>query len=1058
MSGSLRELSKAVAVALSSADLPRAGCRRVELPESLSGSLTAYIEKHAKYEINDAQRLHEELVHACRTHVLVPDSPQQSLFLQIILQLIPNLTPHQDGVKFWIDQFAAPAIDSAGRSRTIVEDARDLLFNIMVYDADYESVEVELREALSDFVADMLVRIYLGTKRLADVNGASIAECEGDGVAERQMICMQNAESELRRFGNRRPKAFFNVLDRYFVKKEYRVAILSLLCSFMQAQPPHLFETHSSQLVSHLYDCLLYDRSAIAINLTCTVFVMLLPHICSILGPDLPKVFAVYARMIYWDILYKKEIAGSGENGEEYGGTNKGPDDLGSSQSSADASSTSGGMPYGGYYYYDDVEGKELGHTKITEPHAQKPSWDVLDGSFDDPAGAGPDSSTVNYSRIFTFTYGLYPIHFLTFLTSPRRYFRMRNAEMNDYIKYDIDDIAFRSQNMSRRHLLHPNLFRHTFESEIADRQRWDLAGTAEDIAAFCITLDTKNLEMPEMQEPTVTFRGFHDQLEHFTEDQQPAYLSLDESAQAERLESVAPDERPTHMATAEIQDVMHHDDILSVNVALDEIPEDSYLFPADDNIGRVPDRLSIATSSDDHSTGVRVSAPIVEPSLKKLAQSAGSESERSKVVTSPSFKPQTPIAASVSSISASGEMSPEGSMHRPIMDIESILESHRDINSRIISRRGSAETGSLGMSSPLNRSQQQGPLSDSISSLKLPASIANFNSNVRSEIESDPAHEEGQRHKSVASSIKSLPMSPKMQFSPVVSRPNPKSPLSFMQLSHSHFVIASNGAGNAESAATPSQTEGSDFKPSGEIPVAYLQRQLLVLRNELNFERYLKQLRLRNLRRLKEQYSILQRDDANMQGLMLSNRMLQAKIDRLQTDAKKQHSTLTTLATDRAKYSNQLLQKNRDLKAERNQWKAEEEGVRGALEASRQEVEMLKQGFLEKEAEIERLGRRLKDATTTASEVESLREKYTVLQGRVLEMYSRDDRALKAPLADENEELHSLIAKLELRVKAAESESEQLQKQYSARVEELEEELTDIKKRIQSGQKNGVL
>ncbi|KAK9235468.1 Hamartin protein-domain-containing protein [Lipomyces kononenkoae] len=1051
MSGSVRDLLKAIAAALSRADLPLVGQQRIELPDNLCVSLAAYVDRHDKYEISDAQKLHEELVNAFKAYVPDPDSTQGSLFLQIVLQLIPNITPYQEGVKFWISKFVHPAIDSAGRPRIIVEDSRTLLFNIMVYDADDESIDLQLRETLSDFVADALVRIYLGTKQLVSLSPASMSEYAGDDVAERQVICMQNAESELRRFGNKRPKAFFSVLDRYFVKKEYRVAILSLLCSFMQAQPPHLFETHSSDLVDHLYKCLLHDRSAIAVNLACTAFVMLLPHICSILGPELAKVFAVYARLMYWDILYKREVAVGGDDGEEEAGAHRGPDDLGSSKSSAEESSPTSSTSYGGYYYYDDVEGKELGGvspTNVGKQHAERLTWEVLDGCFDDPAGAGPDSSTVNYSRIFTFIYGLYPIHFLTFLTNPRRYFRMRSIDIGDYIKYDIDDIALRSQNMSRRHLLHPNFFRYTFESEISDKQRWDVAGTAEDIAAFCITLDTKNLEMPEMQEPTVIFRGFHDQHDHSTDDPLPAYMSVDLSAQT-RVENGPPDEQ----VTSDVQGTMHREEPLALIDTLEEIPEDSYLFPAEDNVGRASDQVPAGAGSDDHSASVQISAPIVEPLIVKARQSTTSatERERLKLITSPSVNPQTPVAASISSISASGEISPGGNIHKPIMDIESILEDHRDINSVIVSRRGSVGSTSLGRSSPLSRPQQQGSLSESIPSLRLPAPMTNTDSNIEAEVDNTTSSEERQRHASVASSIKSLPLSPKIQSSPAATRQNPKSPVSFMQLSHSHFLSGSNTTGVTVSDIAPSQAVGPDWKVQVLVPVAYLQRQLLVLRNELNFERYLKQLRLRNLRRLKEQYSILQRDDANTQGLMLSNRMLQAKIERLQTDAKKQHASLTTLATDRAKYSNQLLQKNRDLKAERDKWKAEEDAVRGELAASRQEVEMLKQGFLDKEAEIERIGRRLKDALTTAGDVHSLREKYTLLQSRVLEMYARDERAIKAP-TDDSEELRNRIAKLELRLKAAESESQQLKSQYSCTVEKLEEEVTTYKSKIQTG------
>ncbi|KAK9366013.1 Hamartin protein-domain-containing protein [Lipomyces kononenkoae] len=1052
MSGSLRDLSKAITAALSSANLPLVGRHRVEIPDNLSVCLAAYVDKHDKYESSDAQKLHEELVNAFRTCVTAPDSPQESLFLQLLLQLIPNVTPHQEGVKFWINKFLYPAIDSAGRPRIIVEDSRALLFNIMVYDSDDEGIDLHLRESLSDFVADTLVRIYLGTKRLVGFRGTSMSEYGGDDVAERQVICMQNAESELRRFGNRRPKAFFNVLDRYFVKREYRVPILNLLCSFMQGQPPHLFETHSSDLVDHLYKCLLHDRSTIAVNLACTVFAMLLPHICSILAPELPKVFAVYARMIYWDILYKKDVTVGGDDEEEEGGVHRRTDDLGSSKSSAEASSPASSMSYGGYYYYDDVEGNELGAgslTNITKQNADQQVWEVLDGCFDEPASDGPDSSTVNYSRIFTFIYGLYPIHFLTFLTSPRRYFRMRSVDIGDFIKYDIDDIALRSQNMSRRHLLHPNFFRYTFESEISDKQRWDVAGTAEDIAAFCITLDTKNLEMPEMQEPTVIFRGFQDQHDNSTDDHLPAYMSVDLSAQT-RVENGPPDEHPTDMATADVQDIMRREETFALIDTLDEMPEDSYLFPAEDNVGRAADHMPAGVDSDDHSAGVKISAPIVEPLIEKARQSTNSERERLKIITSPAVNPQTPVAAPISSISAPGEISPGGNIHKPIMDIESILENHRDINSVILSRRGSVGSGSVGRASPLSRPQQQGSLSESISSLKLPGPITtNTDSNIGAEIDNTTSSEERHdRHASVTSSVKSVPLSPKMQSSPTTTRQNPKSPVSFMQLSHSHFLSGSNSITVSDIAQ--SQTEG-DWKAPVLVPVAYFQRQLLVLRNELNFERYLKQLRLRNLRRLKEQYSILQRDDANTQGLMLSNRILQAKIERLQTDAKKQHASLTTLATDRAKYSNQLLQKNRDLKAERDKWKAEEDAVRSALEASRQEVEMLKQGFLDKEAEIERMGRRLKDAMTTADEVHSLREKYALLQSRVLEMYARDERAIKAP-TDDAEELRNRIAKLELRLKATESESQQLKSQYSCRVEKLEEEVAKYQSKVQTG------
>lgn len=619
-----------------------------------------------------------------------------------------------------------------------------------------------------------------------------------------------------------------------------------------------------------------------------------------------------------------------------------------------------------------------------------------IEGTADDSAEADQDSTTVNYSRLYTFIYGTYPINFLTFLTNPRRYSRMVHSNLNKYINFDIDDISRHSQHLSRRHLLHPNFFRYTFETEISDSNRWEVAGTAEDIAAFCITLDTGNMEMPEVPEPAVIFRGFHDQAER------TFHQSF--NANGEQVED--PDEIT---ATGDTADGGSLNDIW-----LDDIPDDSFLFSAN---GHRPTK-----SSDHGSIGTAG-----QNGLRTLNDVLSSSEAKGYVRSN---------AGSVSSMSASADYSTNSQKQsRRLVDIESILDSHKDINSRAISRRGS-EDGSMNQASPLTRVSSADPQFAATSSIS-PTLSREAPSQLTPQILPFSPPADSRKDNAPLESLSQV--SQGLRDSPLRDSPLRDSPSRYMLLSHNI------GLGSGPALTDITEDNSADVK----IVVAYFQRQLLMLRNELNFERYLKQLRLRNLRRLKEQYSELQRDDANTQGLILSNKMLQVKMQRLQNDAKKQHASLTNIAADRAKYANQLLQKNRDLRAERDTWKAEEENVRGTLEASRREVEMLKKGFLDKEAEIERLGRRLKDATANVGEADTLRVKYSELRNRVFELNARgSEQGTKSMLDEESELLRLQIAKLEMRVKSAELEKENARKEYAEHIQTLDNEMRKMQLR----------
>ncbi|KAK9480346.1 Hamartin protein-domain-containing protein [Lipomyces japonicus] len=1025
MSGSLRDLSKSLTTLLSSNSLKPLGVERPELPGTVYDHISGYVKRHSKLDIGDTQRLHEELVHIFRNNVITPDSTSGILFLQALIQLEGQLFFYKEGIKYWIDIFLHSALDSAGLSRLLVEDSRAFLFGILVYDADDES-NLNVREELSAYVANLLIKVYVGLKRIVHDENELQQSQDVDGAAAREAASVRNSEKLLRSFGERRPRALFNNLDAYFVKKEHRIAVLSFLATFIQAQPPHLFETHGSLLVKHLYKCLLYDKSSMGINIAGTVFVMLLPHICSVLGPQLPVVFAIYARLLYWDDIYAK-TPNEDRDGDK--------DDQTDNVSPDSSSSSSGGILYGGYYYYDATEtgGDAADSSKVSRSAVYKQrennknfEWDILEET-------SGQARSVNYSKFYTFTYGLYPIHFLTFLTSPKRYFDMRDVNMKDYIRFNVNDIALKSQNLAKRHLLHSNFFRYTFETEVSDRARWDVAGTAEDVAASCIMLDTKNLEMPELEEPSIIFRGIQDQLEAF--EKQPSYLSLDNDHDGGDKD---PDASSTPQKVSPAAE----------EVRLDDIPDDSFLFPSDDPIARQePSRsargsttTSLSTTDVDPNAIVRLSAvsshtpapPIRapgSPTLKRIVSP--------NVITSPPLKAFTPaLATSVISSHSNKQFS----------DIENILAQHKDINSGQTGlHRGFNESSA---SSPLSARMLQTSITETIH--PLPSSVESNDAIISPVTRTRSRDSISEAESSRKNSLKSTPLSPKMsgaaasQAYPVggqiVSRTNnPRSPVSFLQLQQTHALPHSVTGSGASSVRGSVVSMAHDHHPS------YLQRQVLALRNELNFERYLKQLRLRNFRRLKNQYSMLERDHANTQGLVLSNRMLQVKINRLQDDNKYLHNQNTIRMADKMKYSNQLLQKNKDLRAEREQWKIEEESVRGALKGSRREVELLKQGFIDKEAEIELLGRKLKDTIEIAQEVDEVKKKYSDLQHKILGVYAKDDKD-KILNIEEDDDLKEIVARLEMRLKTTEQETNENKKFYEKKINDLEHQLLSLK------------
>ena len=230
-----------------------------------------------------------------------------------------------------------------------------------------------------------------------------------------------------------------NTINKFFVKKESRILVLSLLSEFIRHQPPHLHQLLQTALFDNLLKCLQIDTSTRVISLAMTALVMLLPHIPSDLATHLPALFNIYSRMLFWD-----------------------------RERRATTESTTGNE--------DDEKAEK-------PPSERLNGWSKLSFLLE-----SEDETVPGLLPYFTFLYGLYPINFMSYIRKPQKYLRHANFPRADELDVQPTEIRQRSEPFRRVHLLHPNFYEMTIESELTDNKRWIKCGAA-DVVAECMAL-----------------------------------------------------------------------------------------------------------------------------------------------------------------------------------------------------------------------------------------------------------------------------------------------------------------------------------------------------------------------------------------------------------------------------------------------------------------------------------------------------------------------------------------------------------------------------------------
>lgn len=403
------------------------------LPDEIIETIEAYLDSHHPIDDHDSQRLQDDLETVYSKHVAAfPE--KHGAFVNALRHLSPAITS-ESSLEHWWTRVIRPTIDAVGHKRETIDDAKEFLLGILVYDVDED--KDGQRAKLSACFAQKLLDAYLTRTKIPSGTEAVIAP-EDDFVASQ-------LESVLVTFGRRNPKEFLLAVDGLFVQRQYRAQALGLLNSYAGLQPPHLHLVLETSLIDHLHKCLLYDNSSTVVDLAATILLMFAPHITKSLVMTLPTLFIIYSRLLCWD----------------------------SERSSSNSDLT--------------VVPSDMG--QLT-PHEEEPQedpdqdWEVLNQSFDNVESCNP---RVDY--FFTFMYGLFPLNLMAFIRKPRKYLKANSSlEVDDY-DLNQDMIRTRTETHRRVHLLHPNFYLMTPEEELND-SRW-IKYDAADIVTDCLNLCT---------------------------------------------------------------------------------------------------------------------------------------------------------------------------------------------------------------------------------------------------------------------------------------------------------------------------------------------------------------------------------------------------------------------------------------------------------------------------------------------------------------------------------------------------------------------------------------
>ncbi|KAF3360167.1 hypothetical protein VdG1_01857 [Verticillium dahliae VDG1] len=364
-SGSLKDLSKAINAYYSNAPT-------LPLPDELTQAIEAYLDKHEKFDDQTSEKLHDELQVIYNSHVAGQPSRYAS-FIAIFRRFVTVIRTPARLFQWW-DIMGESVEMNAVQEKGLLEESAAGTMDLLMMGDVYEQ-ENKADGAVNPF-AERLYLAWMDKHRPIESSQGDESDI-GGGSTERPM------REGLIAWGKKKPKDFLLLIDKYFIKSEYR------------------------------------SRSARML-------------------------------LLFWD----NERTGTVEAASE----------------DNDARSVTSASGWEASTFCAESDDLEIRHL----------------------------------ASYFTILYGMYPLNFTDYIRKPQRYLRHANAAESDEVDVQPTEIRDRSERFRQSHLLHPNFYTLTIDSEKTDLGRWLNCEPAElvaDCMALRVPTDTVSSElMPAAQ------------------------------------------------------------------------------------------------------------------------------------------------------------------------------------------------------------------------------------------------------------------------------------------------------------------------------------------------------------------------------------------------------------------------------------------------------------------------------------------------------------------------------------------------------------------------------
>jgi hypothetical protein len=169
------------------------------LSEELERAIERFVDSHDRIEDSDSQKLQDELLSIFNRHV-VNNSDKQGPFVAVLRLLRPAIRGERRLDEWW-QLLIKPIIDAIGHNRNTIEDAREFLLGILVFDVEDDITGQ--KAALSQLFTKKLLDAYLARTNLPSPYQI---------VSPQDEFLAHELENILVAFGRRNPKVLTYLL------------------------------------------------------------------------------------------------------------------------------------------------------------------------------------------------------------------------------------------------------------------------------------------------------------------------------------------------------------------------------------------------------------------------------------------------------------------------------------------------------------------------------------------------------------------------------------------------------------------------------------------------------------------------------------------------------------------------------------------------------------------------------------------------------------------------------------------------------------------------------